>query len=126
MVGKSNRVVCVCICLSFILFFFFFFFVAESYYMVHIHHIFFIHFSADGHLGCFHVLTIVNTAAVNIEGHVSFQIRVFPTPLISAHNQRAMDQLLSLLWGFSAARSPPSMVLEFREAIRDPLGFHQR
>ena len=36
------------------------------------YHIFFIHFSVDGHLGCFHVLTIVNSAAVSIGVHVSF------------------------------------------------------
>ena len=30
----------------------------------------------DGHLGCFHVLTIVNDAAVNIIVHISFQISV--------------------------------------------------
>ena len=31
----------------------------------------------DGHIGSFHVLAIVNSAAVNIGVHVSFQITVF-------------------------------------------------
>ena len=41
------------------------------------YHIFFIHFSVDGHLGCVHVLAIVKSAAVNIGVHVSFWIMVF-------------------------------------------------
>ena len=39
-------------------------------------HNFLIYSSIDAHLGCFQVLTIVNSAAMNTEVHVSFSIMI--------------------------------------------------
>ena len=40
--------------------------------MVYMYHIFLIHSSADGHPGYFHVLAIINSAAMNIGVHMYF------------------------------------------------------
>ena len=40
-----------------------------------VYHIFLIHSSDDGHVGCFHILALVNCSGMNTELYVSFQIR---------------------------------------------------
>ena len=58
---------CVCVCVSVCL-------------CVYVYHIFFTHSSVNGHLGCFHILAIVNSAAMNTGAHVSFRIRFLSFP----------------------------------------------
>ena len=50
---------------------------------------FFIHFSVDGHLGCFHVLATVNSAAVNTGMHISFQAMFFSIYLLRSGTVRS-------------------------------------
>ena len=52
----------------------------QQYSIINIYHIFLIQLSADGHLSHFHVLSIGNSAAMNIRVHVSFQINDFYFP----------------------------------------------
>ena len=53
-----------------------FLFMAEYYSVVYMYHNFFIHSSVNRHLGCFHVLVVVNSSAVNNVIHVSLSILV--------------------------------------------------
>ena len=53
-----------------------FLFMAEYYSTMYMYHNFFIHSPIDGYLGCFHVLAIVNSAAMNNGIHVCFSALV--------------------------------------------------
>ena len=48
------------------------------------YHCFLIHSSADGHLGCFYVLAIINSAAINSGVHVSLSILAFLVCMLSS------------------------------------------
>ena len=54
-----------------------FLFMVEEYSLVYMYHNLFIHSSVDYHLGCFHVLAIINSTAMNNGIHVSFPSLVF-------------------------------------------------
>ena len=49
----------------------------------------FIHSSVDGHSGCFHLLGIVNSTAVNIGMQVSFGITVFSVYMLMGNSMEA-------------------------------------
>ena len=53
-----------------------FLFMVEYYSIMYMYHNFFIYSSVNRHLGCFHVLGIVNSAAMNKGIHVSFSVLV--------------------------------------------------
>ena len=51
---------------------------------MYMYHSFLIYLSVNGHLGCFHVLAIINSAAMNTGVHVSLSILVSSVCMLSS------------------------------------------
>ena len=66
---------------------------------VDIYHIFFIYSFVHGHLGCFHVLPIVNSAAMKNGVHVFFEL-VFSFPLDIYLGVELLDHIVVLILVF--------------------------
>ena len=60
---------------------------------MYIYHNFFIYSLASGHLGCFHLLAIVNGVAMNTGVHVSFSIMLSSEYMPSGEIAGSYDSL---------------------------------
>ena len=73
---------------------------------MYVYHNFLIHSSADGHLGCFHVLDTVNNAAMNTGLHVSFSIMVSSGYMTSSGIAGLYDSFVLSFFFFFFKESP--------------------
>ena len=70
---------------------------AEQYSIVYMYHIFFIHSSVYGHLGCFLVLAIVKSVEINIVIPASFQTMFVSKYMPRSGIARSYGTLMSFL-----------------------------
>ena len=80
------------------------------------YHSFLTHSSADGHLGCFHVLAIINSAAMNITLHVSLSILVSSVCMPSSGLEN-IGKTLSNIHHSRILYDPPPRILEIKAKI---------
>ena len=74
--------------------------------MVYMYHSFLIHLSADVHLGCFRVLTIINSAVMNIAVHMSLSDLVSSVCMPSSWIAGSYDSSTSSFFKESPHYSP--------------------
>ena len=77
-----------------------FFFNSWVIFILYMYHNFLIHSSVNGHLGCFHVLAVINWAVMNIGVHVSLSILVssvcMPSSEIAVSYGNSISSFLNL------------------------------
>ena len=87
---------------------------AEQYSIVHMYMypIFFMHSSVDGHLHCFHLLTIVNSASVNIRVHIPFRSCVLRRTYFKLGDQEGFSEEVTFKLRLKDMEKPSSKDLE--------------
>ena len=78
------------------------------------YHSFFIHLFADGHLGCFHILAIINSAAMNTGVHMSLSDLVSSVCMPRSGIAGSYGSSISIFFKESPHCSPVAVLVSFQ------------